>query len=481
MPLKVRFRHASSQRVLDLPDRGLSKPLIIGRGDDVDLRLPFDVVAPQHAALYLKDGVWVIQGISGVVTLGGRALNGPARLQSGDVIALGAEPSAPTLEIEPKEAAPAGALEAKAARPQPAPAPAPAPVRLTPNIPQSEPDSENPATVSAATEGYAPAEGGDIIEWDPQALVPDTSHFYVPAGRKTSLAAILLAVIFGGGLVVAVGVFAYRKTRQPAVIIVRQDTAPAQTPIPANQHKPLFDVNGDQQSTRTISPKDAASAPPGAMAPTGSGKRLALASTPSADRSISAADHASPKITPADADSDSAPRPAVKEEVPPDPNDTEWNDIRGAHFNVRHQGVAILKYDEYRREHPGKFTDLLDRYSDEAVNWLYWQRVAQLWSRQDDQTAELRQKTRDIQNQPPGEFHEKLVREQAELQARADQTRQLLTEEMGYHGDVPPDLESPRTLKQLAESRDPAKFAAFTRRVLRYVRNNHGGVWWDGE
>lgn len=42
MPLKVRFRHGSAERVLDLPDRDKARPLIIGHDKKVDLRLPFE-------------------------------------------------------------------------------------------------------------------------------------------------------------------------------------------------------------------------------------------------------------------------------------------------------------------------------------------------------------------------------------------------------------------------------------------------------
>jgi hypothetical protein len=285
--------------------------------------------------------------------------------------------------------------------------------------------------------------------------------------------AIIVAVLLGGGVLVGVGIYAYQKTRHPRVVLLRPDGTPAPAPAPAatNTKQPLFDLNADQRSAKPVGSPEQTPTPAVSDSSAPSGNATTVPSPPPASKPIAMADRPA-----------AAPRePAVQEETPPDPNDTEWAEIRNAHFNVRHQGVAIIKFDEYRREHPGKFTDFLDRYTDEAVNWLYWQRVAQLWARQDDLTAQVRQKKRDIQNQPPGEFHEQLVKELAALQAKADQTKQLLTDEMGYHGDVPPDLESPRQMKSLEESRDPAKYAAFAKHVLRYVRNNHGGVWWDGE
>jgi hypothetical protein len=455
MPLKVRFRHGSAERVLDLPDRDKARPLIIGCAKNVDLRLPFDGVAPKHAALYLKDGDWVIQAVSGAITMGGRALKGREKLHSGDVVVLGTEASAPTLEIEPKDLSAADqALEparTRAAVPEPLPVAAP-----------------------ANDEAYPPADGEDLIDWA-SGTSSEARPLYVPRGKRTPVAAIILMIMLGGGVIVGLGVVAYRKSRQPSVVIVRQELAPPppSEAVPVKVHKPLFELNTDQPSGP----------------PSGSGASSASASrAPAMNASAPPGATSDAKINDAPAKAAASPESEAKaasesanEETPPDPNDVEWAEIRNAHFNVRHQGVALLKYDEYRLDHPGKFTALLDRYTNEAVNWLYWQRIAQLWARQDDLVAKLRQNKRDIQNQPAGEFHDRLVKERADLQAKADQTKLLLTDEMGYHGDLPPDLESPRQLKALANSRDPAKFAAFTKRILQYVRNNHGGAWWDGE
>lgn len=474
MPLQVRFRHSNAVRVLDLPDRDVSHPLVIGSDPGVDLRIPFQPVAPKHAALYMHEGQWIIYGLSGIVTLGGEALSGPAVLQSGDVISLGAEPSAPTLEIDPARtggvsaAPPAGSPARSGSAPAPAPAPAPRSRPATPTaaVPQSATTVQSPAGLAVDEEGE------DTIEWDPHTPIPSTTQFYVPK-RKTPVAAIVIAVIVGGAAFVAVGVYAYRKTSHPRMVVLGQ-TAP---PQPATtKPKPLFDLNGDQSPAAQpqAKPETGKPAPAGSVADNSP-------STPSASPTVPAvasSDH--PTAHPA-ADASATPPPPVHEEAPPDPNDTEWNEIRSAHFNVRHQGIAILKYDEYRRDHPGKFTALLDQYTDDAINWLYWQRVAQLWAKQDDLVAQLRQKTRDINNQPAGEFHDTMVKEKAALQEKANQTKDLLTGEMGFRGEEPPDLESPKQLKSLSESRDPAKYAAFRKHVLRYVRDNHGGVWWEGE
>lgn len=472
MPLKVRFRHAAAQRVLDLPDRGMAKPLIIGRGSDVDLRLPIEAVAPRHAALYVKDGAWMIQQMAGVVRLGGKAISGVAKLQSGDVVALGEGSSAPTLEIDPKLPIPppSSKTESKALRSESVPAPAPARSQIRPAQPEPEPVAASPAPEEEPQ--YAAAEGDDTVGWDAQSAGADTSPFYVPK-PKTPVIPLILVILLGGGALVAVGVYAYQKTRNPRVVVLTPDgrLAPAPPVTPANTKRPLFDLNPDQPPPKPAGTQKPIATPAASISPRVHADATTLPSPPPTSAPVAHVDRA-PSVTEA---------PPVKVEAPPDPNDSEWNEIRSAHFNVRHQGVAIVKYDEYRLDHPGKFTALLDRYTDEAVNWLYWQRVAQLWARQDDLTAQIRQKKRDIQNQPPGAFHEQLVKELADLQARDEDTKKLLTDEMGYRGEVPPDLESPTELKRLEDSRDPKKYAAFAKHVLRYVRNNHGGVWWDGE
>ena len=490
MGLQVRFRHAARERILDLPERTASSPLVIGRGPEADLRIPADGMAPRHAALYVENGRWIIAGLAGVVTLAGQPLTAPAKLRSGDLIALGADASAPTLEIDPNRpaqapasavagaplpasvstiAAPVARNPAPPPKPAPAPAPAPAPTRAStrPVEPQllSADASDPPADPSSSDES------GDAIDWDPQVPLPASPEFYVPKPRKTPVLAIVITLLLAGAACAIAGRFIYLKLRQPRVVIVRQEPAP--TPQPISTPK-LMDPDRDQELARQAHAHDHdAPAPPSAT--------TRLVDSPDAPTPAIPSSSTPPdRVPPA---KPVAPEPAasIKEESLPDPNDAEWNEIRNAHFNVRHQGVAILKFDEYRRDHPGKFTTQLDQYLDQAVDWLYWQRVAQLWKRQDDLVAEIRQKARDVRTQPAGAFHDQLVKEEADLRGKADQTKQLLTIEMGYHGDVPPDLESPRQLKTLADSRDPAAFLAFRKHVLKYVRDNHGSTWWDGE
>ena len=65
MAFQVRLRHAVGERVVELPERGVSQPLIIGRGREADLQVPSAVVMPQHCVMFVHEGQWIIQPTRG--------------------------------------------------------------------------------------------------------------------------------------------------------------------------------------------------------------------------------------------------------------------------------------------------------------------------------------------------------------------------------------------------------------------------------
>ncbi|HEY2585603.1 MAG TPA: FHA domain-containing protein, partial [Tepidisphaeraceae bacterium] len=213
MGLQVRLRHALGERVVELPDRDVSRPWVIGRGNEADLKIPSVGVAPQHAALFVHEGHWVVQGYGGTVTLNGEALEMAAALRIGDVIGLGCEPHPPTLEIDPINAAqgrtgPAlatlGAFAGSAARRETTVAPKVAPIAKA-GISSAGSAPARASTAASAdfgagvrrpirpdvpidTDEPAPPPGeadGDTIAWDPQTPTPATTEFYIPKGRQT--------------------------------------------------------------------------------------------------------------------------------------------------------------------------------------------------------------------------------------------------------------------------------------------------------
>lgn len=267
--------------------------------------------------------------------------------------------------------------------------------------------------------------------------------------------AVLLAMLMLG----AVWYYAYQHTRMmPSTVVVRTPFGPAVAPIPEQQtgqsHLPLhvFDLPGNQR-------------PPGGRLPA---SRFATTSPTNQQAPIVA-----PSATqPASGDADST--------EPPVAIDSAWDQVQAARFRTAKPGQAIIQYDEYRRLHPGQFAGQLDRYIDDAVDLLWWQRIVQLCRERDRLTGDIKQHDQDLTAQTAGSFHETLVQEKKDLEAQRAQVFKTLTREIGYKVQQPPDLENPAELKELAKSRDPAKYADFKKRVLSYVRDHHGEVWWQG-
>ena len=107
MGLLVRVRHALGERVLDLPDRTLDNPLAVGRASGSDVQVPSASVAPKHCVLFLHEGHWVVQDVGSATGtyLNGEPVVAPVLLQIGDVIQIGNEAAAPTIEVDPAAAA----------------------------------------------------------------------------------------------------------------------------------------------------------------------------------------------------------------------------------------------------------------------------------------------------------------------------------------------------------------------------------------
>jgi hypothetical protein len=278
----------------------------------------------------------------------------------------------------------------------------------------------------------------------------------------------IVTILIGIGAVGGLGFYAYKATRKPPpppVVIVEQTASPNATPTA--RPKALFDIDGDQAAARQAHAKQQSAAPvtrtPTPAVP--SGKDQPVAAPPRAY-----------KPPPASAVEEDPEIVAMRAQALA--FDPAWDEIEMARHDVRHIGLSVNKYDAYRRDHPGKNTAALDKFLDEAANWLFWQRISQLWKARDELITEIRRKDTDLKYQPPGAFHDQLAKDRADLLAKHDQANDAITNEMGYSGDTAPDLENPTQLQTLAQSRDPAKYAAFKTRVLKYVRDYHGAVWW---
>ena len=103
MPLQVRLVHSLGDRLIDLPERSFESPLVIGRAPTADVQVPDALISRSHCVLYLHERQWYIQDgkRSARTFVNGQPALEPTPVQSGDVVTLGADPTPPTLEIDP--------------------------------------------------------------------------------------------------------------------------------------------------------------------------------------------------------------------------------------------------------------------------------------------------------------------------------------------------------------------------------------------
>lgn len=298
----------------------------------------------------------------------------------------------------------------------------------------------------AAAAGAAARSGGrgaadaddDNVGWMSAVA---TQHIDVPRRKKTSAGAVVMGTLLVAGVLGGTILLIRRHFTRPSAAVplaaVPRTLSTNPTTAPAVRQRPTGDA-GSHSVGKLWQPPD-----PGPADPVGSA--------------------------------------APEDATPPPGSDAAWDDLQLARRRVKRQGMAILQFDEYRQLHPGKFAPQLDQYTEDAVNWLYWQYVVHLWDKRDRLGAQIKLHDLDLKAQPAGTFRDKLVKEKADLEEQKADVDNELTNDLGYTKSFPPDLQSPKRLEALARDRDPAKYAILKNRILRYVRDHHGSVWWEGE
>lgn len=107
MGLQIRVKHALGVRVMELPDRTVDEPVVVGRASTAEVQVPWVTVAPKHCVLFIHEGHWAVQdlGAGAGTFVNGEPVEGARLLQIGDVIQVGPESGAPTIEVDPAAAA----------------------------------------------------------------------------------------------------------------------------------------------------------------------------------------------------------------------------------------------------------------------------------------------------------------------------------------------------------------------------------------
>src|SRR5687768_11090918 len=103
MGLQVRLAHSLGERLIELEERDLDRPIVVGRSSTAEVQIPSTTVAKRHCVLFVHEGRWAVQDAASPTGtyLNGKPVKEPAPIRSGDVITIGAEPGAPSLTIDP--------------------------------------------------------------------------------------------------------------------------------------------------------------------------------------------------------------------------------------------------------------------------------------------------------------------------------------------------------------------------------------------
>jgi hypothetical protein len=163
-----------------------------------------------------------------------------------------------------------------------------------------------------------------------------------------------------------------------------------------------------------------------------------------------------------------------------DDQDLDWLAVRTAHSSPD-QANAIIKYDSYRQEDPGKHAAQLIQYEADALEQLWWQRVLGLFNLRADLDQQIAAKQTDITDQPAGDFHNQLVAELADLRAKRNDADQKLTIDFAYTLPTPPDIDDRAAIAELDAKRDPDKFARWAKNTLTWIREHNGKPPWADE
>jgi hypothetical protein len=484
MALQVRVRHTLGERLVDLADRPVERPLVVGRSREADLKIPSVTVANTHCALFVHDRQWVLQDTSGGATFVNRApIDGPTPLCIGDEIMLGSDASPAIIEVDP-----AGVAQGRSGHPAETHDVVPAPVSratmVAPQVPAA-PARRAPARSYAGSAPSAPpamqyaAPPPPALDgWNAQPAAQDdpfagwggpaaasTDAGATPIRRRKKSNSVSPAAIAGGvavcvGLIFGVVFFVIHQTSTPPVVVKVAAPSSAAKDEPSGD---LFDMRG------VSSPHSARPSP--AAAPTPTVTRPPKPQTPDPTDSAPTPPTADPN---ASSRTDTTPPPAPSAHKDKD----AWESVEAA-FAGPKPGEAIVKSEDYRRQHPTESYKDLDEMIDAAMDQLWWRRVGTLCGEYKTKADQIKAKERDIREETSAAFKKDLLAEKKTLDDELAKIQMHLTADMAYTGTEVPPIDNKEVMARLREERDKEKFGAWKISTLRYTKSHRGAMPWD--
>jgi hypothetical protein len=461
MTLQVRLVHALGDRLIDLPEKTHDAPLVIGRATTADIQVPATTVSRRHSLLYVRDGQWYIQdGNGGARTLvNGKPTPKPTPVHSGDVVALGTEPSPPTLTIDPygllamvetphaTETAPEPVeanVPPQAPKAKRFPAPA-APVPSRASVPQPAGWPQQPTQIAAEHAVPAghydepPEPAADPVADDWMAAAPvdlNYQRYYVPKKNTWSVAIITTVVFCGIGIIGGAAYLYYKRdtaARQEAERLNRAATQ--QVIVIKKQANNVFE---DQQALK---------------------RRAIEEATTKA---------AAPKV--ASVESTAAQDPGRQTE--------EWRSVKEAH-DSRPPIEAIVIFGDYMKQFPSSpYAADVRKYTEDALDTIWWDHIVELAKERDDANKEIVAKNRDIAQSADPEFKKSLQDEKAVWEEKLQQANDKL-KEMNYASETKPNIYDTALMAELRRARNPVLYDGWKKGAEQKIKESRGQkpVW----
>ncbi len=438
MGLRIKVRYLSTETVLEFESRRRDRPVVVGRGERADVRIPLEVLSRRHCLLFEHEGQWLVRDAA---SRAGTFVNGQkvavrVQLKPGDVIRLGPEMLGATLTVEGPSA---GDLVLGASESE----------ELTlEDCLDDEPERaevDEPA-VEAEAQEEQPFSESDLANAAEQARLRG------PRRRRRSWVTVAGSSALTLLVVGLVGYVLYgQRDRINEIGKVKEERVEIRLPA-------LGLGATSQPVTRS------------------EGVILPTTETTAATQTAQA----------------SATRPAVVEvaapvPVPVDPaveaarREDEWKPVDEAH-RLSPPAAALVIYSDYQTAKPNSpLGKELEGYVAEAVDLIWQQRITALCEERTKLTANLARLGADLAAATDSGVRADLGAKKRNVSDRLDRIGAFLRDEVGWIPDAVPDFKKPDELAEARQARDPERYEAFKKRVLTNVQRTRGLLPWQNQ
>ena len=114
--------------------------------------------------------------------------------------------------------------------------------------------------------------------------------------------------------------------------------------------------------------------------------------------------------------------------------------------------------------------------ADDAMDRLWWDRIAALCKEHTAISEKIRAKERDIREETSAAFKKDLLAEKKVLDDELAKIQMHLTADMAYTGTEVPPIDNKEVMTRLREERDKDKYGAWKISTLKYTKSHRGAM-----